>query len=223
MVGQLANSGADCGSASRNGKLGVGIIFSTSAPPSSVSFPHWREIAAAAHSHLVSKEALTLLETWLAAGYDDRPPSRGDLTPDSMPRILSDIWLMDYEPEGARLRYRLAGENIRARYDFPLVGKCLDEILAPEGREKVLRYFRACVEKPAVSIVAGRLYHEWERPGYGERLLLPLLDEDGMPQGLVGITICKQTFPNRPVAELRAKRITSILPLDGSPASEESG
>ncbi|MGD1875996.1 MAG: PAS domain-containing protein [Kiloniellaceae bacterium] len=164
-----------------------------------------------------------LLDTWLAAGYDDRPPSRSDLTPDAMPRILSDIWLMDYEPEGARLRYRLAGENIRARYDYPLVGKCLDEILAAEARDKVLRYFRACVEKPAVSSGVGRLYHEWDRPGYGERLLLPLLDDNGLPQGLVGITICKQTFPNRPVAELRAKRITSILPLGGAPATEEPG
>ena len=95
--------------------------------------------------------------------------------------------------------------------------------LAAEARDKVLRYFRACVEKPAVSIVVGRLYHEWDRPGYGERLLLPLLDDNGLPQGLVGIPICKQTFPNRPVAELRAKRITSILPLGGAPATEEPG
>jgi len=140
-----------------------------------------------------------------------------------MAQILADIWLMDYEPQGARLRYRLAGENIRERYDFPLVGKYLNDIVIPEAQETVLSYFRACVEQPAVSIVAGRLYHEWERPGYGERLLLPLIAGDGTPEGLVGITICRQTFPSRPVAEIRAKRITAILPLDGSPATEEAG
>src|SRR3546814_3738625 len=77
---------------------------------------------------------------------------------------------MDYSAETRDLRYRLVGENIRSRYDFPLVGKHIGEILAPEARDRVLGYFRACVEKPAVSMVLGRLYHEWDRPGYGERL-----------------------------------------------------
>jgi len=201
----------------------VRVIFSTSEPHIPPAYPRWREIAEGARSYLSSRESQTLLDSWLAAGSDRRPPARGDLLPESMARILSDIWLMDYEPQEGRLRYRLVGENIRARYDFPLVGKCLDEILAPEARERVLGYFRACVEQPAVSIVAGRLYHEWERPGYGERLLLPLIAPDGTPEGLVGITICRQTFPSRPVAEIRAKRVTSILPLDGSPASEDGG
>ncbi|GAB4351912.1 MAG: hypothetical protein Kow00114_00240 [Kiloniellaceae bacterium] len=199
------------------------VIFSTSEPFAPPSCPRWRAIAEGARSYLVSREAQTLLDCWLAAGSDDRPPARADLHPEAMPRILADIWLMDYEPAGTRLRYRLAGEHIRARYDFPLVGRYLDQIVAAEARDTVLAYFRACVELPAVSIVAGRLYHEWERPGYGERLLLPLIAADGTPEGLIGITICRQTFPSRPVAEIRAKRVTSILPLDGSPASEEAG
>lgn len=164
-----------------------------------------------------------LLNAWLAAGSDDRPPGRSDLAPESMPRILSDVWLMDYLPQAARLRYRLVGENIGARYDFPLSGTFLDETLAPEARNTVLSYFHACVERPAICLVVGRLYHEWQRPSYGERLLLPLLDEDGTPEGLVGITICKQTFSSRPVAEERSKRITCILPLDGSPPTEKEG
>lgn len=130
---------------------------------------------------------------------------------------------MDYEAENARLRYRLVGENIRMRYDFPLVGRYIDDILAPEARERVMRYFLACPQKPAVSIVAGRLYHEWDRPGYGERLLLPLLDGFGVAEGLIGITICKKTFESRSEAEQRAKRVTSILPLDGAPVAEVSG
>lgn len=137
-----------------------------------------------------------------------------------MPGLLADLWLMDYEAETARLRYRLVGENIRARYGVTLTGRYLDDFLQPEARERVLRYFLACVQKPAVSIVAGRLYHEWDRPGYGERLLLPLIDPSGSPEGLIGITLCKQVFESRPEAEERAKRVTIVLPLDGSPVSE---
>ncbi len=203
-------------------KPGICIIFSKSADERSVYYPRWRQVARAASSYLVTKEANKLLEIWLDLGDEARLPGRRDIRPESMPGLLSDIWLMDYEGETARLRYRLVGENIRARYDFPLVGKYLDETLAPEAKERVLRYFLACVEKPAVSIVAGRLYHEWDRPGYGERLLLPLLDPAGNPEGLIGITLCKQVFESRPEAEERAKRVTSILPLDGSPISEES-
>ncbi len=163
-----------------------------------------------------------LLDMWLAVGSPERPPARSDLKPELISAILADTWLMDYEPENERLRYRLVGENIRGRYRFPLVGKHLEDTLLPEARKKVLPYFLACVQKPAVSILLGRLYHAWDRPGYGERLLLPLVSRDSKPEGLIGITLCKQTFESRLEAEERAKRVIVILPLDGSPASEEA-
>lgn len=185
-------------------------------------YAQWRAVAEQAKSYLVSREAQLLLDNWVAASSDGLLPERRQLTPDTMVAILPDLWLMDYDVETSRLRYRLEGENIRARYDKSLVGRCLDEVLSPEARARVLRYFNACVQRPAISIVAGRLYHEWDRPGYGERLLLPLIDSDGSPEGLVGITICKKTFENRPIAEERAKRTTWILPLDGSDLHEEA-
>jgi hypothetical protein len=202
--------------------LGPRIIFSSSTELSPSSYPHWREIAEGAGSYLVSNEVMMMLDMWLAVGSGERPPGRRNLMPDAISKVLADTWLMDYLPETRRLRYRLVGENIGARYDFPLVGKCLDDILAPEARDRVLSYFRACVEKPAVALVLGRLYHEWERPGYGERLLLPLLTPEGQPEGLVGITVCKMTFESRPEAEDRAKRVVVVLPLDGTPTSEET-
>ncbi len=186
-------------------------------------YPAWRAVAERAKSYLVSAEALALLEAWLAACEGDRPPARRDLRPERLSRILADIWLMDYERAPPRLRYRLAGENVRGRYDFPLVGKYLDEILSPSAQDVVLRYFLPCVEGPAIALAVGRLYHEWEKPGYGDRLLLPLLDGDHQPEGLVGITICKQIFRSRFEAEEQARRITCVLPLDGSDGWEEAG
>lgn len=185
-------------------------------------YPSWREVAERARSYLVSSEELHLLDTWLSSAGDDRPPARRELRPEDLSAILGDIWLMDHDPEQKRLRYRLAGENIRGRYEFSLVGKYLDEILSPAAQEFVLRYFMACVEKPAICLAVGRLYHEWEKPGYGDRVLLPLLDSEGRAEGLIGITICKQVFTSRFEAEDRAKRITCVLPLDGSEGWEES-
>ncbi len=187
-----------------------------------LSFPRWQAVADKARSYLVSPEAIQLLDTWLYLGNQDRPPPRDALRPESFPALLPDLWLMDYLPETRSLRYRLEGENIRARYDKSLVGKQLEETVAPDALEKVRRYFLACVESPAICMVVGRLYHEWNQPGYGERLLLPLLAVDGFPEGLIGITICKETFTNRALAEERAKRITCVLPLDGSDTIEET-
>src|SRR3546814_20078053 len=83
----------------------------------------------------------------------------------SIASVLADTWLMDYEPETRRLRYRLVGENIRARFGIPLVGKHLDDFLGPEARVVVVPSFSACVEKPAVSMVIGRLRSEERRVG----------------------------------------------------------
>lgn len=197
--------------------------MSSSNDPSPPALPRWRDIAGGAGSYLVSSETRMLLDMWLAVGRDGQPPSRRDLRPEAIAKVLADIWLMDYEAESRRLYYRLVGDNIASRYDFPLVGKHIGETLAPEGRDRVLAYFQACVEKPAVSMVLGRLYHQRDRPGYGERLLLPLVTADGKPEGLMGITICKVTFASRPEAEDRARRLIVVLPLDGSPASEDTG
>lgn len=164
-----------------------------------------------------------LLDVWLSFATGDQPPDRSALKPETMAPLLADLWLMDYEPDTRRLRYRLEGENIRARYDRSLVGRYLDETLSPAARDYVLRYFLACVERPAICIAIGRLYHEWEKPGYGDRLLLPLLDSHGNAEGLLGITICKQMFASQAQAKVRAKRITCILPLDGSEPSEVDG
>jgi len=190
---------------------------------SATSYTAWREAAERARSYLVSREALLLLDVWLSAAGGRRPPARRDLRPEELGTILGDIWLMDHDRKQQRLRYRLAGENIRGRYDFALVGKYLDEILSPAAQEYVHSYFMPCVEKPAICIAVGRLYHEWEKPGYGDRLLLPLLDGDGRAEGLIGITICKQIFTSRFEAEDRARRITCVLPLDGSEGWEKAG
>lgn len=186
------------------------------------SFPQWRQVAETAKNLLVSPEAIRLLDIWASLGDENQPPQRDALRPEAFPELLADIWLMDYLPEAGQLRYRLEGENIRARYDKSLVGRTLNETVAPDALERVSRYFLACVQSPAICLVIGRLYHEWRHPGYGERVLLPLMTPDGQPEGLIGITICKETFDSRALAEERAKRITYIIPIDGSEASEET-
>lgn len=185
-------------------------------------FPSWRKSAQKAKNYLASAEAITLLDAWTALGTAERPPRREDLKPEQFPALLPDLWLMEFEAETGQLRYRLEGEHIRARYDRSLIGRTLEDTIAEEALPRVRRYFMACIEKPAIAMVIGRLYHEWRQPGYGERLLLPLMDGEGNAEGLIGITVYRETFPDRVLAEQRAKRITCIVPLDGSEPIEEA-
>ncbi len=183
----------------------------------------WRTVAAAARQAIDRDSVQMLLDYWLSVGSDARPPGRSDLDPAGMVPLLSHIWLMDYEPGPRRLRYRLVGEEIRSRYGVPLVGRYLDEVVEPGGYPTVARYFLDCPGLPAIAVLAGRLYSERMKPGYGERLLLPLFSADGAPEGLIGTTICDEPVDSETEAALGVGRRITIFPLDGSdPITEEA-
>ncbi len=122
---------------------------------------------------------------------------------------------MDFESRERRLYYREVGEDAASRYTESLIGKYLHEIVEPEAYPRVAPYFLACVELPAISIVSGRLFHEWPRPWFGERLLLPLFDENGQPEGLVGVVNCRKTSLDKADAERTTERRVRIIPLEG--------
>ena len=147
----------------------------------------------------------------------DRPPPRESLDPQHFSLALPYVWLMDYLPETRRLRYRLAGEDVRARFDGKLIGKSLEEVVAADALPSVADYFLACPERPAVCVLLGRLYHDQQKPGFGERVLLPLLTQEGWPQGIVGVTYCEHFFHDKADARRRSSRRVVVLPLDGSP------
>lgn len=183
----------------------------------------WRTVAAAARQTLDRERVRMLLDYWLSIGTDGRPPGRANLDPAGMVPLLSHIWLMDYEAGPRRLRYRLVGEEIRSRYGVPLVGRYLDEVVDPDGYPKVARYFLDCAGLPAIAVLSGRLYSERMKPGYGERLLLPLFSADGAPEGLIGTTICDEPVDSETEAALGVGRRITIFPLDGSaPTTEEA-
>ncbi len=181
----------------------------------------WRGAAETAERRLEYRETRRLLDYWRSLGDATRPPRRADLEPERMAGFLAHIWLMDYVPDSGRLRYRLIGDQVRQRYDKAVVGKYLDEVVEAEAYPQVARYFLACPEVPAISMLMGRLYQEWPRPGFGERLLLPLFSDNGAAEALIGITICKKTYSDREAATRDTARVMRILPLNGADPIEE--
>lgn len=184
--------------------------------------PSWQEVADRAIELLETPESRLLLGYWRDSGSAERPPGRRDLDPSGFASALSHVWLMDYLPGERRLRYRLAGEEISNRYEGALTGKCLDEVVGADAYARVAPHFLVCPERPAIAMMLGRVYQECQKPGQGERLLLPLVDSEGAPEGLIGITLCRRFFADRAEAERMTKRRVVVLPLDGSEASDRT-
>ena len=184
------------------------------------SYVNWQAAAEQALVLLEGSESRLLLQHWRHGGVGDRPPGRRDIDPTGFGAALPFVWLMDYLPEQRRLRYRLAGEDVNSRYPEGLSGRHLDEVVDSDALPQVADYFLACPETPAITLLKGRLYQEWQKPGQGERLLLPLIDTEGAPEGLIGVTLCRRTFPNREEAERATSRRVLVLPLDGSAPRE---
>jgi len=85
-------------------------------------------------------------------------PSRSDLDPVDIPRLLPHIMLVEVHGPG-RYRYRLIGTANAQEHGMNATGRFVDEVLrGPEYRDHVLRLYDACVE--------GR------RPLYSESLFL---------------------------------------------------
>ena len=184
--------------------------------------PHsWRKAAVRAAEFITCDETRVLLNHWRGLGQLSRPPGRKDLTPDQLGTARTHIWLMEFDQRERQLYYREIGEEAASRYSENLIGKYLQEIVEPEAYPRIASYFLACVEMPAISIVSGRLFHEWPRPWFGERLLLPLFDERGYAEGLVGIVNCRKTSLDKAEAERTTERRIRVIPLDGGEIIEK--
>lgn len=114
---------------------------------------------------------------------------RVDIDPTEIPWILPLVWLYDYEPEGKRLRCRLAGESIRETYPVNIVGRCMDEFLPPSEWPDIQAHYLGVLEGKSIGHARGRVHRpEIGQAGYVERVILPLTDKSGAITMLIGAT-----------------------------------
>lgn len=138
-----------------------------------------------------------IAEYWLSRTNGRRMPGRTDIDPIDIPWALSQFFMVDYDRETEKYRYRIAGnevEEIFSRFTgrFSMRGVNLDEMLPPESAAIVHERWRPLVENGDIVYMSGLVYAAAERIPLGARILLPLSDrEDGEPSGLIGYTECE--------------------------------
>ncbi|HEX3862566.1 MAG TPA: PAS domain-containing protein [Stellaceae bacterium] len=83
---------------------------------------------------------------WRQKAAGRQLPSRGDIDPADIPKLLPDIMLVDVLPEN-RYRYRLIGARNADAHGLNVRGHYLDEILpGPDYKEHVLGLYDECVQ-----------------------------------------------------------------------------
>jgi len=113
-------------------------------------------------------------------------PSRSDLDPVEIPRLLPIVVLVDVRHDPLEFRYRLAGTELVQKARAEITGKPFDEIHQGPHHDKVFAEYRRAVDE--CGPVVGR--HEYVND-FGfywryERLLLPLIDAKGVVNMLFG-------------------------------------
>lgn len=145
--------------------------------------------------HIQDPRLVRLADYWQSK-RDDRPiPYRARIDPVDFPRLLPNVWLVQYDTAQDRFLYRLAGEEIRRVHPRIAFGRYIDEFLSPQALARIQPFYREVLAldggAPAILHVRGFVYRMTEHglSATGERLVLPLLDGEGDPRFIFGATL----------------------------------
>ena len=108
-------------------------------------------------AQLVIPEQLVLYNYWLSRHRNGDLPSRADISPTHLGRLLPGISLIDVAPELPKSRVRLAGTKLREIYDREITGLKIEDLDWGTKRNYWLAAFRRTVEEsqPTQGVVIG--------------------------------------------------------------------
>ena len=131
-----------------------------------------------------------LFNYWLGKVEATTPPRKADIDPMDIPRLLPHIWIQEHVPGTTEFRCRLAGEDVNNRYPSGLIGRMFRDVIGDAAWALVSEQYMLAIETPGICHSIGPVYmHSIERPGMGERILMPLRNNEGDNRFILGATI----------------------------------
>ena len=116
---------------------------------------------------------------WLGKCRGCRIPSRADIDPVDIPRVLANTALIERDPQSGRLRFRVIGTALTDALGWDATGRFLDEIFPDYYRSDSSGYRDAVFRTGEPSYRRGRPLESYAKDFTDvERLYLPLA-EDG--------------------------------------------
>ena len=125
---------------------------------------------------------------WLEIRHGQLVPRRQDISPGAIATCLPWVWLYRWRPERNSFQNVLAGEEILQAWAVGIQGQFIDTLFPADWQALRDRWLDQ-LRRPAIAY--GRLGAELSPGRYkmAERLNLPLVDGEGEPYGIFGITI----------------------------------
>lgn len=187
----------------------------------SATRPIRRQLDLDAFPHVKDERLRRLMHHWLERRGDGVVPLRSAIDPTAIGPILASVWMCDFLPQERRFRMRLAGEEINHLYGRNINHCYFEDIIAPGLLGAVMRRYLRVVDDPAILHCGGHIYLASERSQVGERIVLPLADENGAITHVIGASIFR-TDPlviEGPI--VRESMVETFTPLS-EPAAESS-
>ena len=115
-----------------------------------------------------------LYDYWTAKRGAHFAPSRAEIDPIEIPRLLPHLMLVDIVDGGARLRYRLAGTEIESRFGCSMVGRYVDELMRGRYNAYIHELYRELLATRRALYSESAYGPDGNSPLYTRRLMLPL-------------------------------------------------
>jgi hypothetical protein len=140
-------------------------------------------------AQLVVPEQRQLYDYWLSCANGKELPTRADINPAQIPRLLPHLSLVDVAADIETSRVRLAGTRLRDVYDCEITGLPLRELDLGSKRDYWLAAYRhtAFEGKPTQGVVRGPLLNKEHLVQYWLRL--PLAAAGGAIAMVLGLDI----------------------------------
>lgn len=114
------------------------------------------------------------LSYWERKRGDRRIPSRRDIDPTEIPRLLSHVQMIDVIDRGARFRYRLVGTALVEAFGQDYTGRFADELFSGVRRDFVHKIYRTVCDERCPVFLHNVYWTVKDLSLVGMRLFLPL-------------------------------------------------
>jgi len=143
-------------------------------------------------SELREPEFLKAVVYWHTCRGSKSMPSRADLNPADLVKILSKVMLVDVLPQAPHFRYRVFGTNIADWIKFDATGQTLDAIQPDNYRQMLVATYMECVG--ARIPIAHRVLWETEDLSHRYKRLMMPLAANGRNVDMLLITSVSEDF-----------------------------
>lgn len=137
---------------------------------------------------IVSPDLQRIAMHWNEARGLRAMPAWRDMRPAAIAPQLRFVWSYRYDAAADEFVGRLAGDTIARIFGQAFRGTRLKELQTRIDVPFLSARFRQVISGPMLFRSEGDVFHQIDRHGYGERIIMPLSEDGETPDGIFGAT-----------------------------------